>query len=348
MIVNAGDFWKFQGIHPCFVDQRAVVSRLLNSRGKAWNNRILKKSNRTMNMEWLNYHHLLYFWTVAREGSVAAACERLGLAQPTVSAQIRTLEKSLGVELFDRTRRRMELTEIGKTVYRYADDIFALGREMLDTMQGRPTGRPTRFHVGIADVVPKLVAYRLLTPALDGDDDIQMICTEGKPDQLLAQLSIHELDVVLSDAPIGANVSIRGFNHLLGECTVTVFATPSLAQKYRRRFPHSTAEAPWLLPTSGTVLRRALDHWFDNQDISPRIVGEFEDSALKKVFGQEGVGLFAGPTVIEKEVCKQYGVRVVGRIDNIREQFYAISMERKIRHPSVLALTESARNEIFS
>ncbi len=300
-----------------------------------------------MNLDWINYHHLLYFWTVAREGSVAAACERLSLAQPTVSAQIRTLEKSLGVELFDRSRRRMELTQVGRTVYRYADDIFALGRELLDTVQGQPTGRPTRLHIGIADVVPKLVAFRLLTPALETDNDIQIICTEGKPDQLLAQLSIHELDVVLSDAPIGANVSIRGFNHLLGECDVTVFGTPPLAQKYRRPFPQSTADAPWLLPTSGTVLRRALDHWFDRQGMVPRVAGEFEDSALKKVFGQNGMGLFAGPSVIEKEVCKQYGVRVVGRINEIREQFYAISMERKIRHPSVLTLAESARNEVF-
>lgn len=298
-------------------------------------------------MEWLNYHHLLYFWMVAREGTVAAACERLNLAQPTVSAQIRTLEQSLGLELFDRSRRKMTLTDAGQTVYRYADDIFSLGSELLDTVRGHSTGRPIQFHVGIADVVPKLVAFRLLTPALADREGVRIICTEGKPNQLLAQLSIHELDVVLSDAPIGAGVSVRGFNHLLGECGATVFATPKLAQKYRRRFPASITDAPWLLPTSGTVLRRGLDLWFDAQGIRPRVVGEFEDSALKKVFGQEGMGLFVGPSVIERQVCKQYGVRVVGRIDKIREQFYAISMERKIRHPAVLSLTESARRDVF-
>ena len=301
-----------------------------------------------VNMNWLNYHHLLYFWMVAGEGSVAAACERLSLAQPTISAQIRTLEKSLGVELFDRSRRRMELTEAGQIVYRYADDIFTLGQELLDTMQGRLASRPVHFHVGIADVVPKLVAYRLLMPALSDHESVKVVCTEGKPDQLLAQLSIHDLDVVILDAPIGANVSIRGFNHLLGECNITVFGAPALAQKYRRRFPKLTEDAPWLLPTSGTVLRRALDHWFDAQGFSPRIAGEFEDSALKKVFGQQGMGLFAGPSVIEREICKQYGVRIVGRIHDIREHFYAISMARKIRHPALLALTESARREMFS
>ncbi len=295
-------------------------------------------------MEWLNYHHLLYFWTVAREGSVSAACERLGLAQPTISAQIRQLEKSLGMDLFDRSRRKMELTEAGQIVYRYADDIFTLGRELLDTIRDRPTGRPLRFHVGIADVVPKLVAYRLLTPALDGS--VEIVCTEGKPDQLLAQLSIHELDVVLSDAPIGGNVSIRGYNHLLGECGVTVFAAPKLARTLRQKFPESLVDAPWLLPTSGTVLRRTLDLWFDRRGFRPRVAGAFDDSALKKVFGQQGLGVFVSPSVIEREICAQYAVRVVGRIDAVREQFYAISMERKIRHPAVLALTESARRDL--
>ncbi|MCB9850222.1 MAG: transcriptional activator NhaR [Phycisphaerales bacterium] len=298
-------------------------------------------------MHWLNYHHLLYFWTVAREGSVAAACAQLNLAQPTISAQIRVLENTLGVELFDRSRRKMQLTDTGRIVYRFADDIFSLGRDLVDTVQGRPTGRAIRLHVGVADVVPKLIAYQLLMPALADPEHLEIICTEGKSDQLLAQLSIHELDVVISDAPIGANVGIRGFNHLLGECGVSVFAAPRLAQKYRRRFPQSTINAPWLVPTSGTALRRALDHWFEIHEIGPRIVGQFEDSALKKIFGQQGLGLFVGPSVIEQEVCEQYKVRVVGRIEEVREQFYAISMERKIRNPGVLALTNSARQKMF-
>lgn len=299
-------------------------------------------------MEWLNYHHLLYFWTVAREGGVARASERLRLAQPTVSAQIKALEQSLDIQLFDRRGRRLVLTEAGKLVFRYADDIFTLGRELLDTVRSRPAGRPLHFHVGIADVLPKLVAYRLLLPAFQGPEAVQPVCTEGKPDQLFALLSIHELDVVLTDAPIGANVSVKGYNHLLGECGVTVFGARKLAQKYRRGFPESLAEAPWLLPTAGTVLRRALDQWFDSAGIRPRIAGEFEDSALTKVFGQEGMGLFVGPTIIEREICSQYRVGKVGRLDQIREQFYAISAERKLRHPGVLALTESARSDLFS
>jgi len=299
-------------------------------------------------MGWLNYHHLLYFWTVAREGSVAAACNRLNLAQPTISAQIRMLEKALGVELFDRSRRRLRLTESGQIAYRYADDIFTLGRELQETMRDRPTGRPLRFHVGIADVLPKLIAHRLLMPALSVGDDVQIVCIEGKPNQLLAQLSIHELDVVLADAPISANISVRGFNHLLGECSVGVFAEPKLADKLGKNFPASVTHAPWLLPAPGTVLRRALDHWLDSQSIRPRIAGEFEDSALAKVFGQHGLGIFVGPSVIAKEICAQYDVREIGRIKEIREQFYAISMERKVRHPGVLALAEAARELLFS
>jgi LysR family transcriptional activator of nhaA len=298
-------------------------------------------------MEWLNYHHLLYFWMVAREGSIAAASERLNLAQPTISTQIRALERTLGIALFDRTGRRLQLTDAGRVAFRYADDIFALGREMLDTVKGRPTGSPLTLHVGIADVLPKLIAHRLLAPALTVPDGLRIVCFEGKPDQLLAQLSIHELDVVLSDAPIGPHVSIKGFNHLLGECGVSVFGAKKLATRYRRGFPQSLDGAPWLLPTANTTLRRALDQWFDTHNIRPLVVCEFEDSALKKVFGQQGAGLFAAPAVIEAEIRKQYDAGVVGRIDEIREQFYAISMERKVRHPAVLNLTQAARTGMF-
>lgn len=299
-------------------------------------------------MEWLNYHHLLYFWMVAREGSIAAAAERLHLAQPTISTQLRSLEQALDTNLFDRSGRRLRLTETGRVVYRYADEIFSLGRELIDTVRGRPTGSPLSLNVGIADVLPKLIAYRLLTPALDFPDGIKVTCHEGKPDQLLARLSIHELDVVLSDAPIGSNVSIKGFNHLLGECGVTVFGVKKLASRYRRGFPESVDGAPWLLPTVNTTLRRTLDQWFDSLDLHPVTICEFEDSALKKVFGQAGRGLFAAPTVIEKEICRQYDVGVVGRIEDIREQFYAISMERKVRHPGVLTLTQNARTKMFA
>lgn len=297
-------------------------------------------------MDWLNYHHLLYFWTVAREGSLAAAARQLHLAQPTLSTQIHTLERSLGVELFERIGRRLQLTEIGRIVFQYADDIFTIGKEMMDTVRGRPIGAPLRLQVGIVDVVPKLIAHRLLVPALSVDA-MRLICYEGKLDQLLAQLTIHELDIVISDAPIPTSISIKGFNHLLGECGVTVFAAPDMARKLRRSFPMSLDGAPWLLPTPNNSLRRALDRWFETNRIRPIIAGEFEDSALTKVFGQQGLGCFAGPTAIEREICKQYEVGVIGRIEAIREQFFAITMKRKIDHPAVIALAKSARKVLL-
>lgn len=297
-------------------------------------------------MEWLNYHHLLYFWTVAREGTLAAAAERLHLTQPTLSTQIHTLEKSLGVKLFERVGRRLQLTETGQLVFRYADDIFAIGNELIDTVRGRPTGAPLRLRVGIVDVVPKLIAHRLLVPALSATD-VRLVCFEGKIDQLLARLSIHELDLVLSDAPIPANLKINGFNHLLGECGVSIFATKSMAASLRRKYPNSLSGAKWLLPMANNNLRRALDRWFDAHQIRPVIAGEFEDSALTKVFGQKGYGCFAGPSAINREICRQYQVVVVGEIESIREQFYAITLERRVHHPAVVTLAKSAREDLL-
>ena len=298
-------------------------------------------------MEWLNYHHLLYFWTVARLGSVSRATDELYLAQPTISAQIRALEESLGEKLFTRVGRNLVLTEVGRTVFRYADEIFSLGRELSETIVGRSIGRPVRLVVGITDVMPKLVAYRLLEPALRMTDPIRMVCHEDKAERLLAELATHGLDLVLTDAPIGPTVKVRAFNHLLGECGVTIFATSKLAGVYRRRFPQSLEGAPFLLPTENTTSRRSLDHWFETEKIHPFVVGEFEDRALLNVFGQSGMGLFAGPSAIEPEIKRQYGVQIVGRIEAIRERFYAISVERKLKHPAVLAISDSARKKLF-
>ena len=298
-------------------------------------------------MEWLNYHHLLYFWVVAKEGTIAAACKELHLAQPTISAQLRSLERSLGEKLFTRVGRNLALTETGHVVYRYADEIFSLGSDMMDTVRGRPTGRPMRFNVGVADVLPKLVAYRLLEPALHLSEQVQLVCHEGSPSELLTRLAVYDLDLVLSDSPIGPDVKVRAFNHLLGECGVSIFGTKDLATKYRRRFPKSLDGAPFIIPTANTALRRALEHWFDSEDIRPLVSGEFEDSALLKVFGQAGVGLFSSPTVIEKEVQRQYSVKVVGRLASVRERFFAISVEKKVKHPAVLAIADEARQKLF-
>jgi LysR family transcriptional activator of nhaA len=299
-------------------------------------------------MDWLNYHHLLYFWTVAKEGSIRRACEQLHLAQPTISSQIRRLEEALGEKLFVRVGRNLQLTDAGQVAYRYADEIFSLGREMTDALRGRPTGRPLRLTVGIPDVLPKLIAYRLLQPALKMSEEVQLVCHEGKLDQLLADLARHHLDLVLSDSPAGSAVRVRAYNHLLGTCGVTILATKDLASRYRRGFPRSLEGAPMLLPTGNTLLRRDLDRWFDEQDLRPEMVGEFEDSALLKVFGQAGVGLFPGPSAIEQEIRRQYRVSVVGRIDDIREQFFAISVERRLKHPAVLAISTAAREQLFA
>ncbi len=298
-------------------------------------------------MDWLNYHHLLYFWTAASEGSLTAAAARLHLSQATISVQISNLERALGAKLFSREGRRLRLTDTGQIVFRYADDIFTLGQELLDTVRGRPIGKPMQLHVGVADVVPKLVAYRLLLPALSGPERVRLVCLEGKPDQLLARLALHELDVVVSDAPIAANIHVRAFNHLLGDSGVSIFATKQLQSRLRGRFPNSLAHSPWLLPTRNTALRRSLDHWFDTHGIRPDNIAEFEDSALLKVFGHQGKGYFPGPTVIEREICGQYDVVVVGQIPTIREQFYAISVERRVRHPGVAAITEMAAKRLF-
>jgi LysR family transcriptional activator of nhaA len=293
-------------------------------------------------MEWLNYHHLLYFWMVAREGSIARAGEQLRLAQPTISGQIRMLEEQLGEKLFQRSGRNLVLTDVGRLVYEYADQIFALGREMLDTLKDRPTGRPLRFQVGVTDEVSKLLAYRFLQPALSSASPMHIVCREGPIDRLLADLVTHAVDLVLADTPISPTIKVKAYSHALGDSPVSVFGSTKLANAYRPRFPKSLDGAPFLMPTEHKTLRRSLEAWFDKEGIRPRIVGEFDDSALLKTFGQAGAGLFAVPTAIEPEVMHQYGVTVVGRLDDIRERYYAISVERRLKHPAVIAISEAA------
>lgn len=299
-------------------------------------------------MDWPNFNHLFYFWTVAREGSIARASESLLLAPPTISAQVRALERSLGVKLFTRSGRGLALTDAGRTAFRYADDMFTTGRDLLEALEGRPTGRPLRLVVGVADNLPKLITYRLIKPALGLPEPVQLVCHEGRVERLLAELAVHGLDVVLSDAPVGPDVRARAYNHQLGECGVTIFGTAEMARALRRGFPRSLDRAPFLLPSSATALRRSLDGWFDAQGIRPAIKGELDDSALMKVFGQSGEGLFPAPSAVERDVRKQYRVHVVGRVESVRERFYAISVERKLKHPAVVAISEAARQGLFS
>ncbi|HEY3353069.1 MAG TPA: transcriptional activator NhaR [Polyangia bacterium] len=298
-------------------------------------------------MEWLNYHHLLYFWTVAREGGVARAGAQLRLAQPTISGQIRALETALGEKLFTRVGRRLELTEMGRVVYRYADEIFTLGKELLDTVRGRPTGRPLRLTVGIADVVPKLIVRSLLEPARHLPEPVRLVCREDKPERLLADLALHALDVVLADAPLGAGSNVRAFNHLLGESEVSFLAPARLAAAHRRGFPASLDGAPMLLPTDNSSMRRSLDQWFEAVGVRPVIVGEFDDTALLMSFGEDGVALFPVPAAVEAAVRRQYRVALVGRAPAVRERYYAITVERRLKHPAVVAISEAARASLL-
>ena len=295
----------------------------------------------------LNYDHLLYFWMVAREGTVTRAAQQLRLAQPTLSGQIRALEGALGEKLFEREGRKLRPTEVGRVVYRYADEIFTLGRELMDSVKGQPTGRPRRLAVGVADALPKLVAYRLIEPALALPEPVRLIVREQNTEKLLVALALHELDVVLTDRLPEPGVRVRVFSHLLGDCGVTLFAAPRLAARYRKGFPRALDGAPFLLPGETHTMRRAVEQWFEKRRIRPRVVGEFDDSALIKVFGQAGNGIFAAPSIIESSVRRQYGVAVVGRLEKVRERFYAVSIERRLRHPAVIAITQSARRELF-
>ena len=299
-------------------------------------------------MEWLNYHHLLYFWVVAREGSIVKASKELRLAHPTISGQIHRLEEVLGEKLFARSGRGLALTEAGRVAYRYASEIFSLGREFVDTLGGRASGRPLRLTVGVADVLPSSLVRRFLEPAYRLGQSVHIICRADKSvEEFLADLALHRVDVVLADGPPGPGVAVRAFGHLLGECGTTFFASPSLKLS-RRRFPASLDGAPFVMPGAPSMVRRALEQWFDARDVRPRIVAECDDSALAKDFGEAGMGIFAAPTVIEAEVRRHYRVRVVGHAEEVRQQFFAISVERRIKHPAVVAISEAARSDIFA
>jgi len=299
-------------------------------------------------MEWLNYHHLLYFWSVAKHGTMTKACEELRLAQPTISGQIRLLENTLGEKLFVRTGRRLGLTEMGHLVFKYAEDIFATGQELLNTVKSQGNGHPTRLVVGIADAVPKPLATQLLKSALKLYRPTRLICQEDKLRQLLTDLMAHRSDLVIADTPTPSSIKEHTYSHPLGESGVTLFATAKLATRYRRGFPQSLNGAPLLLPTSNAMLRRLVDQWLVNHGLQPNVVGEFDDSATLKAFGQDGYGIFPGVSVIEKEICRQYRVQVVGQLDSLKQHFYAITVERRLKHPAVLALVRTARQELLS
>jgi LysR family transcriptional activator of nhaA len=299
-------------------------------------------------LEWVNYQHLLYFWVVAREGGLVPAGKLLRLSHPTLSAQIHALEGRLGEKLFTKVGRKLALTDVGRVVFRYAEEIFTLGREMVDTVRGRSTGQPLKLDVGVVDVVPKLIVRRLLQPAMSLPEPVRIVCYENSYEKLLADLTLHTLDIVIADSPVPSGSSVRAFNHLLGETEVCLFGTKSLASTFRKGFPKSLEGAPMLLPLESSPVRRSLNQWFARHGVRPKIVAEFEDSALLKVFGADGIGLFPAPAAVEDEVCRQFGVQLVGRAPEVKERFYAVSVERRLKNPAVVAITETARHEVFA
>ncbi|WP_212809852.1 transcriptional activator NhaR [Pseudomonas sp. Ost2] len=295
----------------------------------------------------LNYRQLHYFWVVAKTGSIVRACEQLNLTPQTISGQISLLEQTFGVELFRKAGRQLELTEAGRQTLPYAEQMFQLGNELEAMLRAQPKEQQVLFRVGVADVVPKSIVYRLIAPTMELDEPIRITCREDKLERLLADLAIQRLDLVISDSPMPSHLDIKGYSQKLGECGVSFFATEALAQRYGDTFPSCLQGAPLLIPGQETVVRSRLLRWFAEQKIQPKIVGEFDDSALMQAFGQSGSGFFIAPSVIADEVCKQYGVRLMGQTDAVSESFYAISVERKVKHPGILAITEGARRELF-
>ena len=299
-------------------------------------------------MNSLNFKHLRYFWVVAAHGSIARASEILHLTPQTISGQLSELEQQLNAKLFQKSGRNLVLTDTGRMVFSYADEMFRLGDELQDVLGGGTPGASLTLTVGVAMVVPKLLAYRVLQPVLTLQEPVRLICQEAPLADLLADLSVHKLDLVLADSPLSPTLNIRAYNHVLGESGISFFAARNIAGKYAKNFPQSLNGAPMLMPTLTSSLRRLLEQWFERCDIKPAIVAEFEDRALMKAFGEAGAGVFTSPTTVEDDVITKYGVRVIGRTLDIKERFYAITAERRIKHPAISAITEAARKELFT
>jgi len=298
-------------------------------------------------MEFLNYHHLRYFWVVAKEGGLTKAAAKLHVSQPTISAQIQALEGVLGEKLFRRAGRNLRLTDVGQHVLSFAEEIFSIGQDLLNSVKQRPTSRPLRLHLGVADALPKLVTYRIIEPIFKLDQPVQVSCWETKVFDMLVELAAYRLDVVLADEPASSGVNAKIFNHLLGECGVTFLAEMKLARKLRPRFPKSLDGAPALLPMANTGMRRSIEKWFHTRNIRPRLISECEDPAMLHVLGFHGLGFMPVATLVAQEAAARFGFGVIGRTEACRQRFYAITPERKMTHPAVTAITSDARARLF-
>lgn len=298
-------------------------------------------------MENLNFKHLKYFWTVAKTGSIARASEQLHLTPQSISGQLTEFEERLGVELFRRSGRNRELTETGRRILSYAEEIFAISNELIDALHVQKSRKSLTFRVGIADSVSKSIAYHLVEPALRLNDPVRLICREGRLAALLAELAIHHLDMIIADRPMPSNLNVRGYSHLLGESGITFFGTQKLADQLRGKFPQCLNNAPLLLPGEDAAIRPQLIQWLETNNLRPEILGEFDDSALMKAFGQAGAGLFVAPTTLSSHVCEQYKTVIIGHIDTVIERLYAITTERRLTHPAIVAISKAAREDIF-
>jgi len=295
----------------------------------------------------LNYKHLHYFWMVANEGSIARAADKLFITPQTISGQLSMLEERIGHALFDRVGRRLRLTETGRIVLRYADDIFGLGKELSDVLRGAPISGTSEFIVSAASGLPKTIVYKVLKPAISVSKDISLTCKEGPIETILGELAVHEVDMVLTDTPLTSAFSIKAYNHYLGQSTLSFFATPKLAETLSGDFPACLQDAPMLVPTKQYAIRQLFDKWCADNNVFPIIRGQYDDSALMKSFGKAGLGVFFMPSIIEKEVKNSFGLKVIGRSTSIKQKFYAISAERKVTHPAVSAICNTARDVIF-
>lgn len=298
-------------------------------------------------MAQLNYKHLRYFWTVAKSGSIARAANQLHVTAQSISGQLTEFQTTLGARLLRRAGRGLELTDAGRRILRYADDIFGLGDELLTVVRDPRSQSVMPIRIGVADSVPKSVAYHVIEPILHMQERVYVICREGRLVSLIADLAVHRLDMVIADRPMPTDIKVKAFNHLLGSSDLSVFASSKLAKTLRGPFPASLQGAPLLLPGESAAIRSPLERWLEAQNVQPRVVGEFDDGALLKAFGQGGAGLFVAPTAIAEYVCAQYHVQPVGRIDSITEDLYAISTERRLRHPAILAISEAAARDVF-
>jgi len=296
----------------------------------------------------INYKHLHYFWTVANEGSIAKASEKLHITPQTISGQLSLLQERIGSDLFIKSGRGLEISDTGKLVKRYADEIFALGKELSEMLRGSPNFGTAEFIVSVASTLPKTIVYKILEPSLSLPKEFSLTCKSGPVDSILAELAIHDVDMVLSDTPVTSEFSIKAYNHFLGESHLAFFAKPSIAKQFRNNFPQSLHDAPMLLPTKQYAIRKLFDRWSNDKEIFPEIKGQFDDNAILKAFGQSGLGIFFMPAVIQEEVCRNFNVEVIGHLEEVKQKYYAITLERKVKHPAVVAICDTAKERFIS